>query len=143
MGRVKYETPEELQEAVDSYFTDCKGAPLLDKDGDPVMNKYGEPIIINAHVPTVTGLALALGYETRMGLLHCQHKSEEFDRIITIAKSRCEEYAESRLYDNSGVNGAKFSLKNNFKGWSETPDLMSGEGSIKISIVKEDDSNGR
>ncbi len=37
-------------------------------------------------------------------------------------KSRCEEYAERRLYDRDGVNGAKFSLANNFKGWRDKPE---------------------
>ena len=32
------------------------------------------------------------------------------------AKARCEQYAEERLFDRDGTNGAQFSLKNNF-GW--------------------------
>jgi hypothetical protein len=30
-----------------------------------------------------------------------------------------EAYAESRLFDKDGANGAKFSLANNFRGWKE------------------------
>ena len=30
-----------------------------------------------------------------------------------------EEYAEQRLYDRDGSNGAQFSLRNNFSGWNE------------------------
>ena len=37
---------------------------------------------------------------------------------ITRAKTRIEEYAESRLFDRDGSNGAQFSLRNNFKGWN-------------------------
>ena len=33
--------------------------------------------------------------------------------------TRIEMYAEERLYDKDGSNGAKFSLQNNFKGWNE------------------------
>lgn len=40
---------------------------------------------------------------------------------ITRAKTYIEEYSERRLFDRDGVNGAKFSLINNFKGWSEHP----------------------
>ena len=29
-----------------------------------------------------------------------------------------EQYAEERLFDRDGVNGARFSLANNFKGWN-------------------------
>ena len=37
---------------------------------------------------------------------------------ITRAKSYIEEYTERRLFDRDGVQGAKFSLINNFKGWA-------------------------
>ena len=38
-----------------------------------------------------------------------------------IPKRPIEEYAEMRLFDRDGVNGAKFSLMNNFKGWRDKP----------------------
>ena len=46
---------------------------------------------------------------------------------ITRAKSRIEMYNEERLYDKDGVNGAKFNLKNNFKGWAENPEPAKDE----------------
>lgn len=52
-----------------------------------------------------------------MDLLRYQGK-KEFCNTITRAKSRVEEYAESRLFDRDGSNGAQFSLRNNFKGWN-------------------------
>ena len=36
-----------------------------------------------------------------------------------------DKYAEERLFDREGVQGAKFSLINNFKGWSEKPESES------------------
>ena len=38
---------------------------------------------------------------------------------ITRAKARVEAYAEERLFDRDGSNGAQFSLRNNFRGWNE------------------------
>ncbi len=38
---------------------------------------------------------------------------------ITRAKARLEAYTEERLFDKEGAAGARFSLANNFKGWSE------------------------
>ena len=70
--------------------------------------------------PTVTGLALALGLKSRQALLNYQNR-EEFNDAVTRAKLRIEEYAERRLFDRDGVNGAKFSLMNNFKGWRDKP----------------------
>ena len=36
------------------------------------------------------------------------------------AKAQCEAYAEERLFDRDGTNGAQFSLRCNF-GWNEKP----------------------
>ena len=119
--KLKYEKPEDMSKAIDEYFKDCAGQIATDENNNAILNKYGQPVIVNAHPPTVTGLALWLGFKTRQSLLDYQALSRKFDDIITIAKSRCEEYAESRLYDREGVNGAKFSLINNFKGWSNDP----------------------
>lgn len=111
-----------MSEAVDKYFEDCEGHVLTDENGEAVTDKYGQPVIVGAHPPTVTGLALWLGFKTRQSLLNYQARSEAFNDVLTVAKTRCEEYAERRLYDRDGVNGAKFSLTNNFKGWNESKD---------------------
>ena len=130
----KYKTAEEMSAVVESYFKDCEGHILTDSNGEAVMDKYGSPVIIGTHPPTVTGLALALGFKTRQSLLNYQARSDKFNDIITVAKSRCEEYAERRLYDRDGVNGAKFSLTNNFKGWREKP-LEDDDTDTEIRIV--------
>lgn len=117
-----YNTAEEMQEIIDSYFEECKGDFLRDDDGKICRDKYGVPIIINQKPPTITGLALALGFTSRQALLNYQEK-EEFVDTVTRAKSRVECYAEERLFDKEGTNGAKFSLANNFNGWKERQDI--------------------
>ena len=114
---LKYKTVGELEAAIDEYFTKCKGEPLTDDDGNVMTDKYGRPIIIGAKPPTVTGLALALGFTSRQALLNYQAKKAFVD-TITRTKTRCEEYAESRLFDRDGSRGAEFSLKYNFR-WEE------------------------
>ncbi len=54
-------------------------------------------------------------------MLNYQAKPEFVD-TVTRAKSRVE-YAETRLFDKDGANGAKFSLANNFEGWREKQDI--------------------
>ena len=126
---LKYKTVDELQAAIDQYFEDCKGQPLLDDDGNAVTDKHGNPIIVDRKPPTVTGLALALGFTGRKQLLDYQGRSS-FCNTITRAKSRCEEYAEGRLFDRDGANGAQFSLKYNFR-WDEQKDT----GSEGVQII--------
>lgn len=110
-----WETPEEMQAAIDGYFESCQGYALTDKDGNPVYDKYGYPVIMDKRPPTVTGLALALGFVSRQSLIDYQAKSRFADTVAR-AKARVEAYAEERLFDRDGANGAKFTLQYNF-GW--------------------------
>lgn len=112
----KYESKEQIESLIEQYFKDCEGKALKDAEGNPILNKWGNPVIINQRPPTVTGLALALGFTNRLSLLRYQGK-KEFCNTITRAKARVEQYAEERLFDKDGTSGAQFSLRNNFKGW--------------------------
>lgn len=113
----KYKSVKGMQKKIDKYFESCKGRILTDEDGKPVLYK-GNPVVIDVKPPTITGLALALGFNSRQSLLNYQDK-EEFMDTITRAKAKVEQYTEERLFDKDGANGAKFSLANNFKGWKE------------------------
>lgn len=117
----RYKSPEEMQEVIDRYFDECAGKPLTDDEGHVLLDKYGSPVIIGAKPPTVTGLALALGFTSRQALLNYQGKKQFVD-TVTRAKSRIEEYTEARLFDRDGAKGAIFSLAHNFKGWKEKDD---------------------
>lgn len=128
-----YKNAEEMQAIIDKYFEECKGEVLKDDEGNIVYNKYGMPVIINSKPPTVTGLALALGFNTRLSLLNYQDK-EEFVNTVTRAKARIEEYAEARLFDKDGVQGAKFSLANNFREWREKQEVESTNHNLNEDI---------
>ena len=115
-NRMKFKTPEEMQDAIDAYFKECEGHPLLDDEGQPFTDKYGNPFIVDRKPLTVTGLAIALGFTSRQALLNYQGR-KKFQAIVEAAKLRIENYAEMRLYDKDGCNGAKFNLQNNFRLW--------------------------
>ena len=112
-----YTTKEEMQVLIDKYFEEAKGRILLDNEGKPMLYK-GDPIYVESYPLTITGLALALGFTTRQSLLNYQDKKEFVD-TLTRAKLIVENYANMRLYDKEGVNGAKFSLSNNYEGYKE------------------------
>lgn len=126
-----YDTPEEMQAAIDAYFEECAGKVLYDGNGDPVPDKYGQPIMYGVKPLTVTGLALALGFNSRTSLLNYQGK-KEFNDTVTRAKAKIEQYAEERLFDKDGANGAKFSLVNNFEGWKEKQQI---EADVKNDVT--------
>lgn len=133
----KYKSKEEIEEKINEYFEECKGEVLKDDDGNVVFNKFSQPVIVDSHPPTVTGLALALGFASRQALLNYQGK-KEFNDTITRAKTKVEQYAEERLFDKDGSNGAKFSLANNFEGWNAKQDIKV-TGSLDSEKTKLDD----
>lgn len=111
----KYTCKEEIEGKIDEYFTACEGKPYV-VDGKVMTDKMGYPIILGKRPPTMTGLALSLGFKSRQALISYEGK-KEFADTITRAKSRVELYTEEQLFTRDGANGAKFSLQNNFKGW--------------------------
>lgn len=133
-----------MQTAIDAYFKTCIGTLLTKTDettGEetPVLDKNMQPIYINAKPPTITGLALALGFAGRQALIHYKARDATFREAITRAKSRVEEYAEACLYDKDTRQGAKFALMNNFAGWKEKPaeEEETPEGfAVEIHIVE-------
>lgn len=129
----KYKTAAEMQEKIDTYFSDCQGELLQDENG-PVLDKFGNEIYLHSRPPTVTGLALALGFTSRQSLLNYQGRKEFFD-TITRAKSRCEQYAEERLFDRDGTSGAQFSLRANF-GWNDKPKEAEPEERHDDGLIK-------
>ena len=133
-NRMKFKSPEEMQQKIDAYFEDCKGHPLTDGDGRIVFNKYGEPVFIDVKPLTVTGLALALGFTTRQALLNYQGRAA-YKAIIEAAKLKIENYAEMRLYDKDGWNGAKFNLQNNFRNWDADKAAQEDKKAPAINII--------
>lgn len=132
-----FKTKEEMQAKIDAYFEECNGEILYNAEGEPMLNKYGEVIRTGVRPYTITGLALALGFNSRKSLLDYQAK-DEFVNTITRAKAKVEQYAEERLYDKDGANGAKFSLANNFEGWKEKQQIeadVNSEVTINIELT--------
>lgn len=132
-----YRTPEEMQKKIDAYFKECEGEYIV-VDGMALTDKNGNPVKAKERPLTITGLALALGFSGRQALLNYEDKPEFMDTIKR-AKAKVEQYAEERLYDRDGVNGAKFNLTNNFSGWIERQQRDSNVNLSPVVFTGSDD----
>jgi hypothetical protein len=107
---LKYGNIKKLQADIDAFFKECD-----DKE---------EPY-------TITGLALALG-TYRQTLINYEGKPEFMD-TIKMAKQRCENFAERRLYGQGQQAGPIFALKN--YGWEDKQGHEVG-GKMEIVITR-------
>ena len=108
-----YKNAKQLQKAVDEYWEGIT---------NPQDGTLKEP-------PTVTGLALALGFADRRSFYDYEQNGE-FSYTIKRARTQVENFAEQRLYSNSPA-GAIFALKN--FGWSDKQEMEhSGPGGTPI-----------
>ncbi len=86
--------------------------------------------------PTMTGLALALGFRSRRSLLHYEKESgyEFAFEVISYAKMKIEEFLEERLLDsrNTNIVGLIFNLKNNFD-WQDRHDVRMDQRTVTLN----------
>ncbi len=135
-AKPKYETPEQMQAAIDAYFESLYRPVIImnKRTGNRevlIDDKTGRQIREQYRPATMTGLAIALGM-TREGLAHYRKKSDIYADTITRARLLVQTYAEERLYDKDGQKGAEFSLRVNF-GW--TPADVERELAVKERTV--------
>lgn len=109
--KLMFDTPEELQAAVDSYFEACDNETIavlhkqLDKSGQPVRLDIKRPY-------TVEGLAMHLN-TSRMVILNYEGR-EEYAEIISKAKQRITQHKVERgLIGAYEPRFAMFDLINN------------------------------
>lgn len=89
---LKYSDPQKLEKAIDSYFKDNER-------------------------PTLSGLAIHLGFESRQTLYNYKERNEFLD-IVKKARAIVESKYEERLIYENNPGGVIFALKN--MGWSDS-----------------------
>lgn len=122
-----YSDPEELAAKLLEYFEWIKGEYIIErkitsrttgKGKDSVTTTEDEPVKIwvrNPEEPTITGLAIYLGFESRQSL-HDYAKKDGFTYPIKRALLEVENNYEKGLWSDK-VAGVVFGLKN--MGWSD------------------------
>jgi len=120
-----FETPEKLQEAIDNYFE--KGVKVR----TIVVGKAPNQIPIDIPVPTITGLCIYLGFESRQSFYDYE-KRDGFSYTIKRARLFIEkEYEEMLAIGNT--TGAIFALKN--FGWTDKQEIDHTTGGEKINTT--------
>ncbi len=144
----RFVSPEHLQSMVNEYFESCNG-PLLDRYGNLVYDKDGHLVKTQVEPWTMSGLALYLNVSTntlkqyklsRIDSLLDEMKVDTddymtFSDVVLRAKQKIEGYAEKRLYDRDGQQGARFVLDNCF-GWLGHKEQAEIDNLIQESILK-------
>lgn len=115
----RWRSAKALQKAVDDYFAECEE---------------------KSRVPSVAGLALALGFMSRQALYRYtdrenENNSDDYVTIITRAKLKIEEENIQLSYNRDASAGARFILQNGFN-YSDKKEI-STNSVIKVEL--EDD----
>lgn len=92
---------------IEDYFTQCRGEP---REG-----KNGETIYVGGRPPTLTGLALALDFDSRGEMLAYRGTAAE-RRLLENAKLRIENFNEEKLFEKDFARSAIFNLTNAYEG---------------------------
>jgi hypothetical protein len=117
-----FKTNEELADAIDNYFEEHCGITYND-----------EGKVDFCKPPTVSGLALYLGFADRQSLYDYK-KQEAHSCTIKKAITRMEQFAEEQLFAGKTPTGAIFWLKNH--RWSDKQEIeLSGTPKIQFDIV--------
>lgn len=106
----KYASPDAMQAAIDRYFS----SPTCDF--------------------TITGLALALGFESRQSLYDYRERGD-FSCTVKTALLRVENKYEQRLLD--GGAGPIFALKN--MGWKDKQEISGADGGpleVVVTVIE-------
>ena len=118
----RFKTAKELEDKCCEYIKNCPDKRII------YVTEDGQKI--EAPHPTITGLALYLGYVSRSSC-YDQEKNEEYSDIIKRAKSYIEMNYEKALMGNS-VTGAIFALKN--MGWRDRQEIEQ-TGNVGLNLI--------
>ena len=123
-----FKTQKDLENKIEEYFFFIRGefeeVSSVDDEGDTVKKKE---FTRDPETPSITGLALYLGFESRQSIYDYE-KDGEFSYTIKRARLKVESAYEQALLSRYST-GAIFALKN--FGWSDKQEIDN-----KITMVK-------
>ena len=123
----KYGSPEEMQAAIDKYFSDCPDTTSVFAGGEAGM--------LEVPCPTITGLSLYLGFCDRQSMYDYEDRAE-FSDTIKKARTRMELEYEKDLRFGRNTSGSIFALKN--FGWADKKEVtLESTATVKLEDLNE------
>ncbi len=126
-------TINEVKKRVEEYFS-SRLLPATDKNGNILTDEKGEVIKKVALPYTLTGLALAVGLDSREELF--SFTDPEINRFLRMSVMRVEEYAEERLFSKEAFSGVKLFLSVNFDRWSDAESESDDDYALPDDVQK-------
>jgi len=111
---LKFKTPDELESSIKSYFDECVPEIITLPDGKIQQLKLNPP--------TLTGLALHLGFESRQSIYDYENRNDDFSYTIKRARLTCENFAEVALLSGTVQPAAGIFILKNY-GWRDTQNM--------------------
>lgn len=137
-----FTNPEELEAKISEYYVYIKGEYHFEEKS--YINKKGEEInkevIVwdrEAEPPTITGLALFLGFCSRQSFYDYESRAE-FSYAIKRARMKIESEYEKNLYNDRPI-GSIFALKN--MGWKDKHEIEETSKRVVRLLDPEDEES--
>lgn len=128
----RYGKPQDLEKKINEYFAKYENLePLRDKNGLPVIGKDGR-VVYSEGLPTSSGLAYFLGFNSRSSLWDYAQKPT-FADVINKARLRLQTFWEP-LLNSSNFQGARYMLSNLADNWQD-PDTLAKQQSQALPII--------
>lgn len=113
-----------------------KGAALRAGEAREKSAKYFESCREGGRVPTVPGLALALGLEGKKQLEALARGTGRVAAVVRRGLSQIEEENILAAYKRDSGTSARFILQNGF-GYGEKPQLVQEEQTLQVRITED------
>lgn len=126
-------TARELERKIKAYFKKCE-KETVDKNGEVILDSNGRALKSVAVPYTLTGLALALGLDSREALF--EFSDPEMARLVKMAVMKIEDYAEQKLFSKEAFSGVKLFLSVNFERWQSRDDIIDDNFKLPEEVKK-------
>lgn len=133
---------KKMEKAALAYFTRCAGEMCMEEDPAtgtrrPVLDKDKRPVVLGQKPLTLTGLALALGFESVEQMESWCPQEESGRLVLEKARTRVEADLEERLFLKEQTAAAHLCLQRFFPRWRSGEEAAQNSFTVDIRMAGE------